>query len=402
MKQAFLCLCVLIALWGCQPYMDTPDAAVRDVLEQVSQQLAPDKRVVWWHIDARQSGRTVTLIGETSHSQAVPQLVQRLQNAGYQVRDSIRMLPDESVNGHLYGVVNLSVCNIRSQPKHSAELSTQALLGTPLRLYQRKGDWWLVQTPDDYFGWLDADGFTPMTRTDFAQWQQMPKAISVADFGFVWTAPHLQAERVSDLVAGDLLAWQGERNGWAQVTFPDGRQGFIPPHTWMPFDQWLSTRQPTPERILATARQLMGRPYLWGGTSGKGVDCSGFTKMVFFLNGLVLARDASQQVHTGLPVATDTANWEGLQPADLLFFGRPATDTLPERIWHVAIHTGQGRIIHAAGRVREESLNTHDPDFNAERLRTFVRARRIIGAQAAQGVFRIADMPLYTGQNWKD
>ncbi len=375
-----------------------PDPRIAEALEAARQELAPDRRVVWWQLDVRQQGKTVTLRGETSHPEAARLLTQKLEAAGYRVQDSLRLLPDSSVNGKVFGLVNLSVCNIRSRPKHSAELATQALLGTPLRVYKRQGDWWLVQTPDDYFGWLDADGFTPLTPEAFRQWQRADRIVCVADYDYAYVRPDRASAKISDLAAGNILALRGTSEGWAQVAFPDGREGFVPPGSWLPFGKWLATRNPTPENILATARELMGRPYLWGGTSPRAMDCSGFTKTVFFLNGLVLARDASQQVHTGLPVQGDTSTWAGFQPADLLFFGRPATDSLPERIWHVAIHTGAGRLIHAAGRVREESLNPADPDFNAERRRTFVRARRILGSEGRNGIQRVADMALYTGE----
>lgn len=398
MRKCFF-LWLTLVLTACQ--QTAPDPRIQQTLEAVRHELAPDRRVVWWHIEAAANGGRLTLRGETSHPQAASLLRKQLEALGYEVRDSIRLLPDSSVADHIYGVVHISVCNIRSQPRHSAELATQALAGTPLRVYRREGEWWLVQTPDNYFGWLDAGGFVPMTAEAFARWQKAEKAVCVADYSYVYRRPDPAAAFVSDLAAGNILLLLSEDDGWAEVAFPDGRRGFIAPGQWQPFDQWLASRNPTPENILATAHRLMGRPYLWGGTSPRAMDCSGFTKTVFFLNGLVLARDASQQVHTGLPVQGDTATWQGFQPADLLFFGRPATDSLPERIWHVAIHTGNGRIIHAAGRVRVESLNPDDADFNAKRYRTFVRARRILGSQTPPGVRQIADMPLYTGTEMK-
>jgi cell wall-associated NlpC family hydrolase len=122
---------------------------------------------------------------------------------------------------------------------------------------------------------------------------------------------------------------------------------------------------------------MMGLPYLWGGTSWKGVDCSGFTRTIYLMNGMLLPRDASQQVHVGKQVDT-SADYGNLQPGDLLFFGRPATDLSNERAVHVGMWLGNGQFIHSSGMVRISSFNPSDENFDAYNLNRFLRAKRMI------------------------
>jgi cell wall-associated NlpC family hydrolase len=125
--------------------------------------------------------------------------------------------------------------------------------------------------------------------------------------------------------------------------------------------------------------QFLGVPYLWGGTSVKGMDCSGFTKTVFRLNGMELNRDANQQALMGEEVVVDE-QFNNLRTGDLLFFGRKATADRPERITHVAIYVGNKEYVHAPGgaRVRINSFDPAAPNFSQSLLTSFVRARRVL------------------------
>jgi cell wall-associated NlpC family hydrolase len=127
------------------------------------------------------------------------------------------------------------------------------------------------------------------------------------------------------------------------------------------------------------------------------MDCSGFTKTAFYLNGLQLPRDASQQVHAGLAVDTDTT-LKNLLPGDLLFFGKKATENQKERITHVAIYLGDGQIIHAANMVELGSLRRGDPGFQEGRLNSLVKGKRMIGAPKESGVIPLAELPFFTAQ----
>ena len=384
MKSFPLLAFLALALLACQKQEGLPPE-VDALLEQVRQAHAPDKRVALFDVAAEQEGGKIVLKGESNLPDALRSLEQRLREAGFSTLNRIRILPDTSLQGKSFGVVNLSACNIRSEPRHSAELATQSTLGTPLRVYKESGGWFLVQTPDSYLGWLDPGGFVAMTEAEYRQWQQAEKVAYLPDQGFSLAAPATGAQRVSDLLAGNILLYQGSEGGFSKLQYPDGRAAYVPDEDVMNYELWLASRDPSAEKIIETAFRFMGRPYLWGGTSSKGVDCSGFTKTVFYLNGLLLPRDASQQVHVGAPVQTDTT-LAGLQPGDLLFFGRKASGEKPEKITHVAIYLGEGKIIHSSGIVKVESLKRGDPGFTEYRLNSLVRARRLLQDPEQNGV----------------
>jgi cell wall-associated NlpC family hydrolase len=136
---------------------------------------------------------------------------------------------------------------------------------------------------------------------------------------------------------------------------------------------------------------------LWGGTSAKGMDCSGFTKMVYFLNGIVLERDASQQVNQGSLIDTQNG-FDKLQTGDLLFFGEHKTDSTKERVTHVAIYLGNYQYIHEAGRVKINSFDKDASNFNEYRLKHFIRAKRILNSIDKNGISSIKRNKFYLGE----
>lgn len=367
---------------------------INHLADEVRQKYAPDKRVALFQTETVFSGSDIVLRGETNLPDAKAELMEKLRSASLSVTDSLAVLPSPTLNGKHWGMVNVSVCNMRSAPKHSAELATQALMGTPLRVWKEENGFYLVQSPDDYFGWVDDGGFVLMDSTTWQNGMNSPRSVCLNDYVFAYENPSEQAPKVTDLLAGNIVQTLENQGVFTKISLPDGRTGFVKSMHLMPLRTWLDTRQPDADHILASAREMMGRPYLWGGTSGKGMDCSGFTKMAYFLNGIQLPRDASQQVMVGEAVASDTT-FSNLRPGDLLFFGKRAQGEQKEKITHVAIYLGDGKIIHASDMVEVESLRRGDPAFSEYRLNTYVRSQRIIGSEGKNGVVRLKDSPFY-------
>jgi cell wall-associated NlpC family hydrolase len=189
--------------------------------------------------------------------------------------------------------------------------------------------------------------------------------------------PKLDSQAVSDVVMGDLVTKTGGEGEWDKVQLPDGRTGFLAKKSTENYSAWKNSRRPTPEEIERTGRLFLGRPYLWGGNSPKGLDCSGFAKLVFFLNGITLNRNASQQARQGVEVPTE-GDFSHLKKGDLLFFGRTARRSEPEWITHVGIYLGEKLFIQSSERVRISSLDPKSPIYDAYHGRTLLFARRVL------------------------
>jgi hypothetical protein len=292
-----------------------------------------------------------------------------------------------------YGVITVSVADARMEASYSAEMGTQLLLGMPLQIIQNKG-WWQIKTPEDYVVWIEKSSFVRMTKGVFNQWINAKKVIFTDDYGFAYETPDEHKQRVSDLVFGNLLKWESESKKFFHVSYPDGRKAYVLKTQARLFDKWQTSLRLSEKSIVQTALTLKGIPYTWGGTSVKGMDCSGFVKTVFLKHGIILRRDAWQQAETGIPVDI-SRGYDNLRPGDLMFFGRKATSDTKEKIRHVAIYIGNKEFIHAAGYVKINSLDPNQSNYDEGNTREFIRASRIIGTIGSEGIWYINNNPLY-------
>ncbi|MFD2247422.1 C40 family peptidase [Pontibacter ruber] len=375
---------------GSAPAAPAPAAsAAQPHIDAVRQQFAPDKRVALF--DVKHEGNVLS--GETNMPEAKAALLERLRASNITFQDSLQVLPEAELGGKHQGTITISVANLRSQPKHSAELATQATMGTPVRVWKKEDGWYLVQTPDGYLAWVDYGGLALMDEETFNNWQKGEKLLYTNPYGFAYAAADAKAATVSDMVYGDVVVLKNKSKNFFEVAFPDGRTAFIPAADAVKYSEWVASRKPTEQNLVETSKRMLGVPYLWGGTSFKGVDCSGFTKTVYFMNGLVLPRDASQQVHLGELIDTQNG-WNNMRPGDLLFFGVPAKDGKPERVVHVGMWIGGNQeFIHSAGRVRINSMNPTAANHDANELKRFLRAKRI---SPQQTLIDLREKPLYS------
>ena len=262
-----------------------------------------------------------------------------------------------------YGVVNISVCNLRRTADFDAEMVSQALLGTPVHVLQVStggNPWPQVQCPDGYTGWVHYAAVTRMSREQYHAWNAAPKVVVTALFGTVYARPSKKSATVSDIVGGDRLQYLGKKGSWLRVGFPDGRTGWVHKTEAQTEARWRKHLDRSPEAILKTAQSMLGFPYLWAGMSPKGMDCSGFVRTVLFLHDIIIPRDSGPQSRTGVRIDKQ----EGLVPGDLVFFGRWKEDGTP-RVSHVGFYLGNRRFIHSLGLVQIGSFDPSAPEYDA-------------------------------------
>ena len=354
------------------------------IISEVKQQVAPDSRQVIFEINGTKEGETVVLTGKTSEQKAKDALLAAFDKRGIAVKDDITVYPSDR-----WGIVKLAVCCLRTRPSLAAEMATQSIMGQPIRILEEvQNNWWRVQTPDGYIAYIAGASFVEKTQEEMQQWRSSNRVIvtNLKQTSIYATAKSKSPRNtISDAVLGDILVGTYDaKSKMTQVTLPDGRQGYIATEDVAPLDEWAKQKFDA-QKILDTAYSLEGTHYLWGGTSIKACDCSGLAKVSYLSNGIILMRDASQQVKTGQNIGDD---WKTFQSADLLFFGNKKTG----RITHVAIHDKNGDYVHSSGRVKRNSLNPQSPLYGSH---SFITAVRVKDSIPSRGIVRLENHPWF-------
>jgi hypothetical protein len=355
--------------------MTTATGAVptQQIINAVDSEMIGDHRLAIFDIDFSEKDTILVVRGETSVPAAHDSLMARLRRQlDRPVIDSVQVLPDPGLGDRTYGVINVSTAHQRRIPSVRAEMINQALMGETVKILKNASGYYLTQLPDGYIGWIMHASVATKSLLEFNQWRQNEKVVYNQKYGIVYSEKNTESIPVRDLTKGAILAKLAQEDEWTLILLPDGDRGYVLARDTMDWDTFSTQPPPTGNEIVKTAKEFLGIPYLWGGRSTKGVDCSGFTNLVYRFNGIQLPRDANMQVKTGTSVEIDSL-YSNVKTGDLLFFGPN-----PERITHVAIYIGDKKFIHSDGIVRINSFDPQDKNYSDYRTRHLQAIRRVL------------------------
>jgi hypothetical protein len=233
-----------------------------------------------------------------------------------------------------YGICNLSIVPLRLEPSDTSELVSQLLYGDYFKILEQRKSWSKIRLAfDSYEGWIDNKQYLEISEENYNILETSIPKLSIDLVEFIQDAD----EQLHPILLGSSL------NGLRLLNHSHDGQ--------------IVEGKKAKDNLIQTAFLYLNTPYLWGGKSPFGIDCSGFTQMVYKLNGYRLLRDASQQATQGEALSFI----EESEPGDLAFF-----DNNEGEIVHVGIIMKDNYIIHAHGRVRIDRLD-HSGIYNVDK-----------------------------------
>jgi len=229
------------------------------------------------------------------------------------------------------GFIAAPVVDLLSKPDAQADVTSQALYGSGVKILEHKGEYYSVRTFDDYTGWVSAGQITASKNYKPTLHVSALAANLYREPDVTLHAPLVQLAFESQLEAAADQSGSSER--WLAVKLVDGTRAWIQRGDVATEEPKLSIAE-----MIDYARKFLGITYTWGGVSSHGYDCSGFTQMLERQRGVMMPRDADVQAAWSGVTSVDRAH---LVAGDLLFFGKDA-----EHITHTGMYIGNGDFIH--------------------------------------------------------
>jgi pimeloyl-ACP methyl ester carboxylesterase/cell wall-associated NlpC family hydrolase len=357
-----------------ESFLDRRGDEVNDALYRLGQERFADGREWIYDLRAKTDPAAmdkVTLSGtvllEPQRQAAFEQVTAALEAQGQKAQINAAGVQALLGDNAPWALVNRAVTDLRREPRRLSERVSQALLGETLRILIDGGDWVFVRLErDGYLGWVQANTLHRVTQAEAGDYQAACQVRVVADLLPAFRSPERPAgDQAGRLPFGACVPVAAEQSHAICLRLPDGRQWWAASTGLLLRKDWPRPDAAGKAFVLDLIRPFVGIPYLWGGRSPYGYDCSGLAGAYWGFMGVDLPRDADQQFRLGATVEGQPL------PGDLLFFGERDDDQPGDRfasISHVAISLGGDEVIHANGSangVSINSLNLGSPIYNA-------------------------------------
>jgi gamma-D-glutamyl-L-lysine dipeptidyl-peptidase len=339
---------------------------IQEIIAELLRERGIDRRTCYTHVVAAGTEHEV----QCSDAAVATELERRLAMRTETAPARVRALPLADMPELMLVVSGAG--DVRREPAHASELVSQVIQGDPVTPLKTDGEWVLARLDDGYIGWIRDWHLRPWSAAQRDAFAARALHRIRANHAAVASAPEPGAAPVAQLVVGTaVVAGTAAVRGWIPVELADGRPGYVRRADL----ERIPRGRATPERLAKTGLRFLGVPYMWGGTTPNGFDCSGLVQRIFRLNGILLPRDSDMQARFGRERIVQDASQ--IEPGDLLFFGRSI-----DAITHVALVLPDRKLLHSYGQVVLNSLDTESDAYSARlasiwRLtRTPLRTRR--------------------------
>ena len=346
-----------------EPVLGGERDRVAAYINHFENELISNPKMFAFNVEGQWKDDTLVLSGYVEFEENHRTLMDYIKYLGFEdVEDRERVLPSEPLQAEKYGFVKSSRAKTYGNPVEPRETMTEDFIGDPLFILDYgEGDTYLVHSSEGYIGYIDAEHVVRVDAERFAEYRSGTTATFMKPF---------QAGDELTIPAGARLRVVSRGGTDAVMELPTGETVEVP-------ENILEIRAAGPPaealEAVATAKQLLGTPYVWGGKSETGVDCSGLVQASYKAQGYNLARDAYMQAYAGELTATRWCR-ETMMPGDLMYFLGSTG-----RITHTAIYIGDDLFIEATSPVAKiSSLDPEHPDYSARRDRGFCFAKRVV------------------------